>query len=113
MSTDNHHSTVKADATSSRARTAEATVIESSHYQECRDALMAETLVFHMAADLVKYHNGSHEQALSEIAHEDRGPRGGFMFQANIGYRELGGKVENRHIGAVAEVIIHILRVTA
>jgi hypothetical protein len=85
-------------------------VIEAEHYRETRLMLHADMTTTVMALDVLKFHNDDATAALEAVSHpETRTPRHEFMLQANNGYRALGGKVENKHLGAVAEVIIAIL----
>jgi hypothetical protein len=58
-----------------------------------------------MAAELV-----SSPYEMKNLIHEGGGPRMTFMTMANDEYDKRGGKIDARHIGAVAEAILIILK---
>lgn len=87
--------------------------IEAEHYEESRLALTTNPIVVALAAEIeVGLRNGY--VTIDELAYSDTlEPRFGFMMQANDEYNRRSGDEYHsgpRHIGAVAEAIIRILK---
>lgn len=84
--------------------------MESTDYQIARNELHKEGLVYVMTVDVMRRWAWDFDAALADISHKDGTPNFSFMQKANAGYRSLGGKVDNKHLGAVAEVIVDIIQ---
>lgn len=76
--------------------------IRAAHYAETEQALAEDPIVHGLAAGVSKTDR-------DEIAHPGGTPRHDFMGAANAEYRERGGKIDARHIGAVASAILAVL----
>jgi hypothetical protein len=75
--------------------------IEASHYQEARNVLAEDPIVWGML-------KGLEGVPVTDLAHGPGEPRFEFMMAANREYAARGG-TNQAHIGAVAEVILTLL----
>jgi hypothetical protein len=75
-------------------------ILEDSHYEESRKALMQDPIVQDMA-------RGLEGHPIEELAHESGTPRHEFMLAANREYHERGGLAPG-HLGAVAEALLRL-----
>lgn len=82
--------------------------IEAAHYEQTRAALRDDPIIRDMYANP---RTGIKGIPLDKVAHEDGTPKFEFMMGSLREWQSRGGVVEGRlHIGAVAEVLVEMIK---
>jgi hypothetical protein len=76
--------------------------IQAAHYFEALEALKSDPIIIGMVPGLLTV-------PLSEISHENGGPRFEFMSASVDEYRRRGGQ-HQEHLGAIAEALLALIK---
>lgn len=83
-----------------------AEALEAEHYREVRNKLADDPIVLAMAEEIrFMWEDPAQRKTL---VYSNHAPRHELMDRANDEYRERGGTVTEKHIGAVAEALVMI-----